>query len=241
MNSELGHTTWHIYYLHWVKDCTKVRDKVLLERTVAALEDAASILPQEVINKGPRPEPIYHNQWDYYDDINWLSRGCDYNYSMVVDVFKCLMRNLFKGFIFSYDELVAHDIHRGRYADTECFWDPSDKSLWLKLNTKVECGYSLPSVGLLFSSTFHDFRPRPRSRVSVLRDRSPRLILRTKVTSWFKIVEVSRGLASNVEKAMKIKNPSMGDLRNRICGGRRKVHRVMTPVTLGYSEPPELA
>ena len=34
MNSELGHTAWHIYYLHWVKDCTEVKDKLLLERTI---------------------------------------------------------------------------------------------------------------------------------------------------------------------------------------------------------------
>jgi hypothetical protein len=233
MNTELGHMAWHIYYLHWVKDCTKIKDEVLLERTVSALEDAASILPQEVINKGLLPEPIYYNQWDYYDDINWRSRGCDYNYSLVVDVFKCLMRNLFKGFIFSYDELVAHHIHRGRYADSECFWDPSDKSLWLKLNAKVECGYSISSVGLLFSSTFHNLRPRSRGGRSVLRDRSPRLILRTKATSWFKIVEISKELASKVEKMMKTKDPSMGDLRNRVCGGRRKIHRAMSPVMLG--------
>ena len=236
MDTELGHKAWHIYYLHWVKDCTKLKDKLLLERTMSALEDAASILPQEVINKGPPPEPVYHDQWGYVDDINWLSRGCDYNYSLVVDVFKCLMRNLFKGFIFSYDELVAHHIHRGRYADCECFWDPSDKSMWLKLNTKVECEYSIPSVGLLFSSSFHDLRPLSRASRSVLRDRSPRPILRTKATTLFKIVEISVELASKVEKTMKMKDPSLGDLRNRVCGGRRKIHRLITPVTLGHSD-----
>ena len=236
MDSDLGYKVWHIYYLHWVKDITKIKDKVLLERTVAALEDAASILPQEVINNGPTPSSVYHSQWNYIDnidDIDWLSRGCDYKYSLVVDVFKCLMRNLFKGFIFSYDELVAHHIHRGRYADSECYWDPSDQSLWLKLNTKVNGGYSIPSVGLIFSSTFCDVPRRSGSCRPVLRDRSPRLTLRTKAASWFKIVEVSRELASLVEKTMNIKDPSLGDLRNRVCGGRRQVHRMMTPVTLG--------
>ena len=222
MNSELGHMAWHIYYLHWVKDCTEVKDKLLLERTMNALEDAVSILPPEVISKGPLEEPIHHEEWDYYND---LVPFYGYNYSLVVDVFKCLMRNLFKGFIFSYDELVAHHTHRGRYADSEAYWDPSDQSLWLKLNTKVECGYSIPSAGLLFSSTFHSFHPRSREEYVWERGRKP--------TSWFKIVEVSRELASLVEGTMKMKDPSMGDMRNRMCGGRRKVHLIMSPVTLG--------
>jgi hypothetical protein len=222
MDTELGHKAWHIYYLHWVKDCTEVRDKVLLERTMNALKDAVSILPPEVVSKGPLEERIYHDQWDYYND---LVPYYGYNYSLLVDVFKCMMRNLFKGFIFSYDELVAHHIHRGRYADSECYWDPSDRSLWLKLNTKVEHGYSIPSAGLLFSSTFHGSRPQSGAAYVWERGRKP--------TSWFKIVEVSAELASLVEETMKIKDPSLGDMRNRICGGRRQVHLIMSPVMLG--------
>ena len=222
MDSELGHKAWHIYYLHWVKDCTKIKDQVLLERTFAALEDAASILPPEVISKGPLEEPIYHEEWDYYND---LVPFYGYNYSLVVDVFKCLMRNLFRGFIFSYDELVAHHIHRGKYADSECYWDPSDQSLWFKLNTKVEHGHSIPSAGLLFSSTFHG--SRPQSTAALVWNTGRR------AASWFKIVEVSHELASLVEETMKIKDPSMGDMRNRICGGQRQVHSILSPVTLG--------
>jgi hypothetical protein len=222
MNTELGHKAWHVYYLHWVKDCTKIKNEVLLERTMDALEDAASILPPEVMSRGPLEERIHHEEWDYYND---LVPFYGYNYSLVVDVFKCLMRNLFRGFIFSYDELVAHHIHRGRYSDSECYWDPSDQVLWVKLNTKVEHGFSTPSAGLLFSSTLHSSHTRSSAAYVWERGR--------KATSWFKIVEVSPELASLVEDTMKIKDPSMGDMRNRICGGRREVHRIMSPVTLG--------
>ena len=222
MDTWLGHKAWHVFYLHWVKDCTKLKDKMLIERTLSAMADAAAILPPEIVTRGPRAERLHHDEWDGYNN---LVPFYGYNYSLVVDAFKCLMRDLFKGFIFSYDEFVAHHIHRGRYADMECYWDPSDQRLWLKLNTKVEQGYSTSAAGLLFSSTFHSFQPQSRAEYVWERKR--------KATSWFKIVEVSRELTALVERTMKSKNPSIGDFRNRICKGRRKIHRMMAPVTLG--------